>query len=165
VQPAQERQAGRGLAFQQDYDEREIGRRLGPFVERLVIFEHLPRTHFPANQQNESGRGRDFLGKLGRPGTAGPHVRGGEEYARGGILALDGGLKPLGQRLIRRMVAEKPARHSSHRVRAVVHRDRAADGLLPETRPDRSPGERGRISNCKGSVSGDGCRTFCNRSR
>jgi hypothetical protein len=35
VQPPQERQAGRGLAFQQDYDERKIGRRLGPFVERL----------------------------------------------------------------------------------------------------------------------------------
>ena len=42
MQPPQERQAGRGLAFEQDYDEREIGRRLDPLVERLVIFEHLP---------------------------------------------------------------------------------------------------------------------------
>ena len=122
MQLPQERQAGRGLPFEQDDDEREIGRRLHPFVERLVIFEHLPSVRRPfADEQNESGRLGDFLGELGRPGAAGPQVRGREEYARGGILALDGGLEPLRQRLVRRMVAEKPARHSIHRVRAVVH--------------------------------------------
>ena len=36
------------------------------------------------------------------------------------ILALKRGLEPLGQRLIGRMVAEKPAPHSKHRVGVVT---------------------------------------------
>ena len=136
--------------------------RLRPFVERLVIFEHLPRSHFPADQQNESGRGRDFLGKLGRPGTAGPHVRGGEEYARGGILALDGGLEPLRQRLIRRMIAEKPARHSSHRVEPLCTRDLLPTACRNATGP---PTRRAWQDIELSGISQRGCRTFCNRSR
>ncbi len=41
MEAAQERQTGRGLAFQQHHDDREI-RGLYPFVECLIIFEHLP---------------------------------------------------------------------------------------------------------------------------
>ena len=123
MQLAQKRQAGRGLPFEQHHNERKCSSRLHPFVERLVVFGHLPFADASwADQQNEAGRIGDFLRKLRRPGTAGPQVRGREEYARGGVLALDGGFEPLRQRLIRRVIAQKPARHSSHRVRAVVHR-------------------------------------------
>ena len=91
----------------------KVGSRLRPAVERLVIFGHLPFADAGlADQQNESGRLRDFLGELGRPGAAGAQVRGREEDARRRILALDGGLEPLGQRLVRRVIAEKPARHA-----------------------------------------------------
>ena len=106
---------GRGLPFEQHNNEWKI-RRLHPLVERFVVFIDLPVAEAAlSNQQNERGRLRDFLGKLRRPGTAGAQVRGGEEDARGGVLALDGGLEPLRQRLIRRVIAEKPALHSKHR--------------------------------------------------
>jgi hypothetical protein len=67
VVPPQERQAGRGLAFQQHQDERKF-RRLDALVERLVVFIDLPVAQAPlADQQNESVRRGDFLGELRRP--------------------------------------------------------------------------------------------------
>ena len=121
VQLAQERQARRGLPFEQQHDERKCSPRVHPFVERLVVFGHLPFADARwADQQNEGGRFGDFLRKLRRPRSAGAQMRRREEYARSGVLALDRGFKPLRQRLIRRVIAEKPALHSSHRVRAVV---------------------------------------------
>ena len=55
MQLTQERQAGRGLPFEQHHDDREI-RRLDPPVERLGIFQKLPVADAPfAHQQNEGG--------------------------------------------------------------------------------------------------------------
>jgi Bacterial regulatory helix-turn-helix protein, lysR family len=44
---------------------------------------------------------------------ASPHMRRGKEYARGGILALDGDLEPLRQRPIGRVIAENQRRIQS----------------------------------------------------
>src|SRR6202043_3770355 len=113
----------------------ELSPRVPPFVKLPIIFGHLPFADAScSDQQNESGRLCDFLRKLLRPGTASPQVRGRKKQARGRILALDGGLEPLRQRLIRRVITEKPARHSSHRVRGRCARGTVfADGLLPAT--------------------------------
>jgi hypothetical protein len=55
MQLTQERQAGRGLPFEQYQDNREI-RGLDSPVERLGIFQKLPVADAPfAYQQNESG--------------------------------------------------------------------------------------------------------------
>ncbi len=121
MQLAQERQPGCGLAFEQHHDQRKFSSRIGPFVERLVVFGHLPFADaFGADQKDEGGRLGDFPRELLRPGAAGPQMRGCEEDARGRILALDSGLETLRQSLIRRMVAEKPALHSTHRGRAAT---------------------------------------------
>ena len=45
-----------------------------------------------------------------------------------------------------------------------MHEGPHADGS-PEMRPARSPGERGRISNCQGSVSGDAFRGYARHLR
>jgi hypothetical protein len=55
-----ERQAGRGLPFKQDHDQREAGGRPDPSVERLVVFQHLPVADALADQQDEGGRLGDF---------------------------------------------------------------------------------------------------------
>ena len=110
---SQERQAGCGLPFQQHYNERKFSPRVHPFVERFIIFGHLPLADARwTDQQNETGRISDFLRKLRRPGAAGSEVRRSEECAGSGILAFDRGFEPLRKRLVRRMVAEKPALHS-----------------------------------------------------
>jgi hypothetical protein len=76
MQLPQKCQAGRGLPFEQHQNERKtLGVR--PPVERLVIFEHLPRAEARLpDQQDESCGVRDFLGKLRRPETARPVVQG-----------------------------------------------------------------------------------------
>ena len=116
VQAADEGQARHRLAFEQHHDQRKVGRRLHPAVERLVIFGHLPLPDAGfADQQNESVRVGDLLGELRRPRAAGAQMCRREEDARCGIFALDGGFEPFRQRLIGRVVAEKPALHSMHR--------------------------------------------------
>jgi len=63
--------------------------------------------------------------------------------------------EPLRQGLIGQVVAEKTgAAFLKHRSESIVREIRVADDLLSEMRPGRSPGERGRISNCQRSVSG-----------
>ena len=63
MQSAQERQAGRGLPFEQHQDDGEI-RELYPLVERLVVFKHLPIADtLLAHQQDEGVRLRDLLGE------------------------------------------------------------------------------------------------------
>ena len=93
MQLPQERQAGRGLPFEQHHNKRKIGR-LHPLVERLIVFEYLPIAEAPlADQQNESRCIGDFLGKLGRPETARRQVCGCKENTRRRVLALDRGLE------------------------------------------------------------------------
>ena len=58
-------QAGRGLPFEQQNNERKCSPRIYPFVERFIVFGDLP---FPdaslTNQENESCCLSDLLGKL-----------------------------------------------------------------------------------------------------
>ena len=76
---------------------------------------HLPMPAGPMSRTKAVCFG-DFLRQLRGPRSAGAQVRGREEQARRGVLALDRGLQPLRQRLIRRVVAQEPALHSMHRV-------------------------------------------------
>jgi hypothetical protein len=110
VQLAQKRQSGRGLPLDEDDDEQEGSPRLHPAVERLVIFGNLPFADAGfAEEQNEGVRRGQCLGKLRGPGAAGAQARRREEYAGRRVLALDGGLEPLGEPLVGRVIAEKPA--------------------------------------------------------
>jgi hypothetical protein len=113
VQLAQERQAGRGLPLEQHDDERERRLRLRPAVERLVVFRRLPFADSGvADEQNEGCRLRDRVGKLSGPGTASAQTRRREEDGQRWVFALDGGDEPLGQGLVRRVIAEEPTPHA-----------------------------------------------------
>jgi hypothetical protein len=59
------------------------------------------------------------------------------------ILSLKRGLEPLGQRLIGRMVAQKPPSHSKHRFEAIATREGVA---IPASQPDCKDIELARIS-------------------
>ena len=54
------------------------------------------------------------------------------------VVALERSLKALHEGEVLGIVAEKPAPHSKHRVRAVVHGDRVADRHAVGTRNDAS---------------------------
>jgi hypothetical protein len=112
VEPPQERQAGCDRAFEQDDDEGKRRRGIRPFIERLIVFEYLPRADALPDQQNENIGVRDLLRELRRLGAAGAHSSRREKNVRTGILALDGGFQPLRHRLVSRMIAEKPPLHS-----------------------------------------------------
>jgi hypothetical protein len=116
MQLAQEREPGRRLAFEQHQHDREL-RRFDPFVQRLVIFEDLPRTHpvFTDDQQ-ERRRVGDLLREHGLPVAAGAQVLGSKKHLRSGILGFQSGFDPLGIAGIGGVVAEKPPPHAMHRV-------------------------------------------------
>src|SRR5262245_35002126 len=112
MQATQEGQARRGLAFEQDQDVGEIGD-VYPLVEGLVILQHLPIADaLLTHQQDKSVRLRDLIGEGFRPKAPGAQTRGREEHPSVTVLALKSPLQALGQRLIGRMVAEKPPSHS-----------------------------------------------------
>src|SRR5262249_8910068 len=112
MQATEEGQTRRGLSFKQHQDDGEI-RGFYPLVERLVVFKHLPIANTPlAHQQDEGVRLRDLIGERFRPEAPRAQTRRREEHANVRILSLKRGLQPLGQRLIRRMVAQEPSSHS-----------------------------------------------------
>ena len=154
MQLPQERQTGRGLPVEQDDDEREGAPRLHPPVERLVIFGDLPLADAMfADEQKEGVRLSEFLRELIRPGAAGAQVRRGEKDACRRVLAREGGLEPLGERLVRRMIAEKPARHPSlpSRPRAypiVTERSQGRSASTFTNRTGESPPVAGYYKGC-----------------
>ncbi len=148
VMPAQERQAGRRLAFEQHHDQGEVGS-LDPFVERFVVFVDLPVAEaLLPDQQNEGIRLLDFPGQLRRPRAPGAQMRRREKHPRGGILALDGGFEPARQRFVGCVVAEKPTAHSRHRIKEIPHADCCSNAFhgrearRPETCPNGQPSRR-----------------------
>jgi hypothetical protein len=113
VQLSQERQSRRFLHVDQDDDKREGLPRLHPAIECLVILWDLPLADAGlADEQNEGVRFGELPGKLVSPRAAGAQVRVRKENAGRRVLALNRGLDPLRQRLVRRMIAKKPARHA-----------------------------------------------------
>ena len=78
-----------------------------------MVFRYLPFADAGrADEQNETGGFGDLVSELRRPGASSAQVRGREEDAGLRILALDGVLEPLGQRLVGGVIAEKPTRHA-----------------------------------------------------
>ena len=113
MQPPQKRQPRRRLPFKQDHNQREARRRLGPFFERFVVFKDLPITDaVRAHEEDEGVRVGNLLRKLCRPRAAQLQMRRCEEDVRAGVLSFNGELEAFRQRLIRRVIAEKPTSHS-----------------------------------------------------
>ena len=110
----QERQARRVLSFEQDDNQRKFRGRPDMPVVGLVVFRDLPLSESGlADQENKCIRLGDFLRQLGAPRTTGAQMRRGEEHPRCRILRLDSVFEPRGQRLVRRVITEKPAAHST----------------------------------------------------
>ena len=126
MQLRQERQAGRGLAFEQHQHDREFVR-LSTLVgclglpgvclyapgECLVVFDHLPRAEpVLADQQHERGSFVDGLGKLRQVEAARAHRPGREIDVRLRVLAPQRRLQTLHEREVLRVEAEKPVTHA-----------------------------------------------------
>ena len=108
---AQEGQARRLAPVEQNQDNGEVGL-LHPLVERLVIFDHLPRAETVlADIENEGAGIGDGLGQLRQPISAGAQRLGREEYLGVGDLAAKEAVELLDDRKVNRVVAQKPAPH------------------------------------------------------
>jgi hypothetical protein len=111
VELSQHWQAGRRLAFQQDQDD------WYSTVARLAVFIKLPSTQaLFSDEEHERVRLRNFIGKLLQPIATCPQAFGRKKDLRLGVLAPQRLLERLRERQVLRIVTQKPASHSNHRI-------------------------------------------------